>query len=381
MKTHKTFRFALALLTVTAAGAFAGPVPTKHLASWPDSAAPLKVGRLVTDRFIATQHPNFGSPKPPDSITYPEVCAWYGALTFAQTAKQEDLTQKLLARAEPLLGEEAKLIPKPNHVDNTVFGGLAAELYLQTKDNRYLEISQRFAEQQWKPLPETLQTLRETDRERMKKGLSWQTRFWIDDMYMITLAQAQAFRITDKRKYIDRAAAEMIAYLKEIQEPNGLFHHASDAPFFWGRGNGWMAAGMTELLRSLPGDHPDRAAILLAYQKMMRTLCGFQGKDGMWRQLIDDPASWPESSCTGMFTFAMISGVKNGWLDDETYGPVARKGWIALTGYIEANGDVREVCIGTNKENNREHYMNRPRANGDMHGQAPLLWCATALLR
>jgi len=35
-----------------------------------------------------------------------------------------------------------------------------------------------------------------------------------------------------------------------------------------------------------------------------------------------------------MFTFAMITGVKNGWLDRNIYGPAARKGWIAVVGYI-----------------------------------------------
>ena len=87
--------------------------------------------------------------------------------------------------------------------------------------------------------------------------MTWQTRLWIDDMFMITMVQAQAFRATGERAYMDRAAKEMVVYLNELQRPNGLFYHAPDVPFFWGRGNGWMAAGTAELLRSLrfqPGD-------------------------------------------------------------------------------------------------------------------------------
>lgn len=364
-----------------AACAFSAETTVSHFGSWPASAEPLAVGRSVTERFLATPHPNFGSPKPPGQITYPEVCTWYGALTFAKAARQEDLTKALVARFEPLFGPEARLIPKPDHVDNNVFGGLASEIFLQTKDQRCFDLGKRFADTQWEPEKSRADKFGETTRKRMEQGLSWQTRFWIDDMYMITIVQAQAFRITGDRKYIDRAALEMVAYLKEIQRPNGLFHHAPDVPFFWGRGNGWMAAGITELLRSLPQDHPHRPEITAGYRKMMATLLETQGEDGMWRQIVDDPASWPETSCTGMFTFAMITGVRNGWLPADTYGPAARKGWLALTGYIDANSEVREVCIGTNKENNREYYMNRPRATGDMHGQAPLLWCVSALLR
>lgn len=74
-------------------------------------------------------------------------------------------------------------------------------------------------------------------------------------MYMITIVQTHAYKVTKDRKYIDRAAKEMVMYLDELQRPNGLFYHAPDVPFYWGRGNGWMAAGMSELLRCLPKKH------------------------------------------------------------------------------------------------------------------------------
>lgn len=127
---------------------------------------------------------------------------------------------------------------------------------------------------------------------------------------MITVVQVQAYRATGDAEYIDRAALEMVAYLNQLQQPDGLFYHAPDAPFFWGRGDGWVAAGMTELLRSLPTNHAQRTLIMLGYQRMMASLLRYQSKDGMWRQLIDHPEAWPESSCMAMFTFAMITRVK-----------------------------------------------------------------------
>jgi rhamnogalacturonyl hydrolase YesR len=113
----------------------------------------------------------------------------------------------------------------------------------------------------------------------------------------------------------------------------------------------------------------------------MASLLKYQSEDGMWRQLIDKPEAWPETSCTGMFTFAFVTGVKNGWLDGNTYGPAAKKAWLKLITYINENGDIREVCMGTNKKNDYQYYIDRPRIVGDMHGQAPVLWTATALLR
>jgi len=134
-------------------------------------------------------------------------------------------------------------------------------------------------------------------------------------------------------------------------------------------------------LRSLPRNNPQRAQIMRAYLAMMKTLITLQGGDGLWRQLLDHPEAWPESSSTGMFTYAMITGVKNGWLDEKIYGPAARKGWLALVAQLEPNGDIKNVCEGTGRKNDLNYYLERKRNTGDLHGQAPILWCVFALLR
>ena len=363
-----------------------GAAAQSDFKNWPRGASPREVGKRVAERFVASPHFNFMRPTPPRSITYPETCTWYGALTFSRVTGDRGLLRKLVARFEPLFGEKASLIPSADHVDPSVFGAVPFELYIQTRDARYLPVGKKIADRQWAPpTAERLASLKPEDRERVeqavREGLSQQTRYWIDDMYMITALQAQAFRATGDRTYIDRAGREMASYLDRLQQPNGLFYHAPDVPFFWGRGNGWMAAGMAELLRSLPADHPNRARVMDGYRKMLATLLKHQGADGMWRQLIDRPESWPETSSTGMFTFAMVTGVKQGWLDKKTYGPAARKGWLGLVKYINADGDISEVCEGTNKKNDYQYYMDRKRNVGDLHGQAPILWSATAFLR
>jgi rhamnogalacturonyl hydrolase YesR len=114
---------------------------------------------------------------------------------------------------------------------------------------------------------------------------------------------------------------------------------------------------------------------------MMASLLHFQQKDGTWRQLLDREEAWPETSGSAMFTFALITGVKNGWLDADIYGPAARKAWLAVVGYIDQNADVTSVCEGTNKLNDVSYYLQRKRRTGDFHGQAPVLWAASALLR
>jgi rhamnogalacturonyl hydrolase YesR len=333
-----------------------------YFAEWPQGASPQEVGKRVAERFASSPHMD------PKRIIYPEVCTWYGALTFAQLTGDKDLSSRLIRRFDPLMtSAEEGLVLKDRHVDFSVFGAVPFEIYIQTKEQKYLDLGKFFADRQWEnPTPE---------------GLTSESRFWIDDMFMITAVQVQAFRATGESRYLDHAALEMVAYLDKLQQPNGLFYHAPDVPFFWGRGDGWVAAGMTEMLRSLPDAHPRRARILEGYRKMMNALREFQGKDGMWRQLIDHDESWPETSSTAMFTYAMVTGVKNGWLDKASYGPIARKAWLALVGYVDQNADVTSVCEGTNKKNDLDHYLQRKRRTGDLHGHAPLLWTASALLR
>ena len=191
----------------------------KEFAKWPAGKSPREIGKRVAERFANGPHTNFNRPTPPAHITYPETVAWYGALTFAKLSGDSDLTARLIHRFDPLFVEESNLVPKPVNVDSSIFGAVPLEIYIQTKQQKYLDMGQGIADKQWE--------------DPTAEGLTKQTRFWIDDMYMVTMVQLEAYRATGDAKYIDRAALEMSAYLDKLQQPNGLFYHAPDVPFFW----------------------------------------------------------------------------------------------------------------------------------------------------
>ncbi|MCD7935436.1 MAG: glycoside hydrolase family 88 protein [Tannerellaceae bacterium] len=349
------------------------------LTGFPPGNTPEEVGNRIAQRYLSEPFRNFdGNPSPPSEVIYPEVCAWFGALKFAHITKDTQLVRQLEERFLPLLGAQKELMQVPDHVDHTVFGAVPLQLYLQTGNECYYYIGIDFADRQWQ-LPAGTKH-REEYQSYLDEGLSWQTRYWIDDMFMITTIQSQAFLASGDEKYINRAARQMTAYLDSIQRSNGLFYHAGEAPFYWCRGNGWMAAGMTDLLTYLPRENEQYDRILSQYRKMMNTLKEYCKEDGLWGQLVDDRNSWTETSGSAMFTYAMINGVKNGWLDEDTYGPIARKAWLALQTFINEENDLTEVCMGTNTGTTRQYYLDRRRITGDLHGQAPLLWCAAALL-
>ncbi len=347
----------------------AGAESSDPFDGWPEGAAPEVVGERVAKDFFTRKFRYQTNPaKAHHGLIYPEACVWYGALTFAREAGKEELQKDLIERFKPYLTPpESQHVNHRNHVDYRMIGAVPLEIYMIDGDESCLKLGQGFADAQWS--------------ETTDDGITAEARYWIDDMYMIPIIQMQAFRATGEKRYLDHAAKAMVAYLDKLQQPNGLFHHGPDSPYFWGRGNGWVAVGMAEVLRSMPEDHADRELILKGYRRMMTALKKHQGDDGMWRQLIDKPDSWPETSASAMFAFAFVNGVKHGWLDTAEYGPAARKVWIALVGYLDDDGRIREVCIGTDKGHSEKFYDDRPRATGDLHGQAPMLWTATALLR
>jgi rhamnogalacturonyl hydrolase YesR len=334
----------------------------KALTHWPTGQSPEEVGEKVAGNIMPRLHITR------KTVHYCEDSMWVYMAKYADLTGNQELMDEVIGQFGNMLTDEGKaLISLERHVDHTIFGIVPLELYIQTGEQVYLDMGKMLADRQWE-FPDA-------------NGLSGETRFWIDDMYMITILQVQAYRATGDVVYLDRAALEMEAYLDKLQRPNGLFYHAPDVPFFWGRGNGWVAAGMTELLSELPADHPKYERLMQSYLKMMATLLDYQGDDGMWRQLIDYPESFRESSGTAMFTFAMINGVKRGWLTDPAYTRAVRKGWLALSERVDDKGNLSDVCEGTSKRNDLDYYLNRRVRNGDAHGQEALIWCIVALLQ
>lgn len=369
MKILTTCNLAAAVSLGIIGSGLAAESKPECFANWPAGKSPSEVGKRVAENFLPRKFRYESDPsKAKHGVIYPEVITWYGSLTVADLTEDTDLRDRLVRKFEPYLTEPgSKNINQSPHVDYRVFGVLPLEIYLQTKDERCLKVGRGLADAQWeKTTPD---------------GITAEARYWIDDMYMIPAVQVQAFRATGESKYLDRAAVTMCAYLDRLQKDNGLFFHGENSPFYWGRGNGWMSAGSAELLRSMPENHPQRERILAGYRKMMKGLLTYQADGGLWRQLIDKPGSWTETSGSAMFAFGMVTGVKNGWLEEKTYGPAARKAWLALVDQLDENANLKEVCVGTNKGFDEPFYNARPRTAGDLHGQAPMLWTASALLR
>lgn len=323
--------------------------------------SPAKVGKRVADAYLARR--DIVPLRIPETrgVHYADVASGYGAARLAEATGDKTLLDRVIARERVAQGFENTA----NHVDVSVYGTWPLEIARQTGDLDALRRGLALADNQWATLGDD--------------GLSTQARYWIDDVWMIGSLQLQAYRASKDSKYLDRAALMGRRYVERLQQPDGLFFHGDAAHYYWGRGNGWVAAGFAEILTDLPKAHPERAVIEGGYRKMMAALLANQAEDGMWRQLIDHPESWKETSGTAMFGFAMARGVRLGILTDPAYAKAWKRAWKALATYVQPDGQATEVCVGTNKADNVAHYLNRPRATGDLHGQAALLWFAAEL--
>ncbi|MCR5413373.1 MAG: beta-galactosidase [Kiritimatiellae bacterium] len=359
------------------------------------SVSPADVSAKLSEQLLSTSPDSYSpqgyrAPKTygaHEYIHYSVASLWVNALECARLSGDRALEKRLVDFFEPAYGEKSAWMNGYRHVDMAIVGAIPLEIAILTGDERAKKLGLRYADRQWDEPREGMDWCEKlydpiplAERHaNWEKGYSPETRLWLDDMYMMTLLQGKAYRLTGERKYIERAAKEMCLYLDRLPRPDGLFNHAPEAPFAWGRGNGWLAAAMAMNLSDLPVDSPWRAPILEGYRKMMASLLKWQRSDGLWGQLVDDPESYSETSATAMFAYAFAEGAKAGVLGPE-YLAAAERAYNALVAKLDDFGNIPDVCVGTGWKNSRHHYLSRPKANGDPHGQAPMMWLCRALM-
>jgi unsaturated rhamnogalacturonyl hydrolase len=330
-----------------------------------EKSKPEAIAKKVIDNWLARREIKQYQTDFLNTIHYSEACMALGAARFAQIVKDTTVMENIGLRYQKTI-ENFDTLPA-NHVDANVIGLIPLQVYRWNKNDVFKDMGIKMADIQWdNPLPD---------------GLSNQTRYWIDDMYMIGILQIEAYRTTGNPVYLDRAALEYDSYLKKLQQANGLFFHGPEAPFYWGRGNGWVAVALAEIISVLPPDHKNYPSTVDAYCRMAETLVHYQLPNGMWRQLIDVDGAWEESSSTAMFGYAIHIGVSKGILKSRKYKNAYQKAWMVLTNHLTNEGNLSDICAGTGQSNEVKYYLDRPKIEGDLHGQAPLLWFACSLIK
>lgn len=187
--------------------------------------------------------------------------------------------------------------------------------------------------------------------------------WWADALYMVMPVMTRLHKITDNPLYLEKLHEYLSCSDSIMYDPQeGLYYRdgryvypkhktSNGKKDFWARGDGWVFAGLARVLADLPETDKYRNEYMERFQRMAVAIIACQQPGGYWTRSMTDPDFAPgqETSGTAFFTYGLLWGMNNGYLDKATYKPAAEKAWnylatVALqpdgsVGYVQPIGD------------------------------------------
>ncbi len=210
---------------------------------------------------------------------------------------------------------------------------------------------------------------------------------WADDLFMSVPLLARMGQLTGDPGYFDDAAKQVIHFHSYLEDTlTGLYRHARlgleqrQSPVMWGRANGWVIWGTSELLKALPASHPQKKLIETIFRHHLTSLTRYQAPSGLWHQVLDRDDSFEETSCTAMFLIGMIRGVELGILDERCHDAIL-KAWSGLQSRISNDGIVKDICRGTGIGGDDDFYNKRERFDNDPRGLGAVITACTEMMQ
>ena len=211
-------------------------------------------------------------------------------------------------------------------------------------------------------------------------------RTWIDALFIVCPVLAKSAGLLDEPQHYDDVFRQFFNYTVRLQDPEiKLFYQGwgwgtnrtTHSPGFWSRGNGWVLMAMTEVLKTVPENHPQWRKLLGVCQEFAAAVLKAQGETGLWHQLMTRHDSFQETSGTAMFVYSFIHGHRHGWLSDK-YRDSAQSAFEGLRRMVDLEGNIHNTCIGTGTQNTLDDYYQRETPLNDSHGIGPVILAACA---
>jgi rhamnogalacturonyl hydrolase YesR len=243
--------------------------------------------------------------------------------------------------------EEWRLGERLFHGDDHIVGQMYLTFYEKEKDKDMIDHTIRQLNQILVANPnDTLEFLGDAVQG---VGRVCQIRWcWCDALFMSPQTWMRLSLATGEDQYMAYADKEFWATTDYLMDPETSLYFRDSRYFerrdeegnkiFWARGNGWVYAGLVNILRILPEDHPSYSKYVELYKNMSKTIAGLQHDNGMWSPSLLAKQTTPETSGSGFMTYGLAWGLNNGHLDKTSYGPVVKKGWAALVGAVADDG-------------------------------------------
>lgn len=224
------------------------------------------------------------------------------------------------------------------HADDMALGQSYLDLYLETHD------PVRMAD-----------TKAALDQLVVRPDDSTKLLWWCDALFMAPPVLARASAATGDRRYLDTMDREWWQTSASLYDPTEHLYFRDSRYFtqkqengqklFWARGNGWVMGAFAKVLEVMPEDYPSRAKYIAQYREMAARIASIQGKDGLWRSGLLDPAAYdlPEISGSAFFTYSLAWGINHGVLDRATYEPVVKRSWAGILKHVYADGRLGSI--------------------------------------
>jgi len=228
-------------------------------------------------------------------------------------------------------------------------------------------------------------------QDRLPDGTLWRPRarqgatVWIDDLYMGAAFLARWAELSGDGRALDDAARQIRNVAGRAQDADGVFAHGffererRRSPVKWGRGNGWAMIAAVEVLSAMPDDHAARPALLDVLRRQIDGVARLQAPSGLWRQVLDDPGMWEETSCSAAFAYGFARAAGRGWVH-AGHLEAARRAFAAISARVGPDGAVEGTCQGTVIGMDADYYARRGRPRDDEHGPGLVLLAGTELL-
>jgi unsaturated rhamnogalacturonyl hydrolase len=222
-------------------------------------------------------------------------------------------------------------------------------------------------------------------------------RMQVDDLYMGSPFLAEYGQIFDSPEEYKEAVKQALIMEKHTRDSaTGLYHHAwyetewhgneaGCTPIFWGRGVGWVAMALVDMLDFLPEDYSGRDSAIAIFQRLAEAISKVQDNStGVWWQVLDQGGrseNFLESSASCMFVYALAKGIRLGYID-KSYWEVVERGYYGiLDNFIRDNGDgtisITNVCPGQSPGNFYQMYVGYIGENG--HAAGPFIMASVEI--
>lgn len=280
------------------------------------------------------------------------------------------------------------------NIDNIAPGPYLFSTYKKTKEERLKTAIETLKRQlTWQP-----QT---TDGGYWHK-LRYPWQMWLDGLFMGEPFQAEYAATFNEPELFDHIAQQFILAEKHTKDAEtGLLYHGWDesrvqrwsnaetgcSQHFWSRAVGWYCMGLVDVLDFFPKDHPQRAELVAILKRTLEAVLKVQDPETKtWWQVLDHPSregNYLESTGSCMFTYAMIKGVNNGYLD-EKYRAIAKESYEGiLKNFIKVDEDgevhLTQCCAVAGlggkpyRDGSYEYYIGEPIRDNDAKGIGPFM--------